>query len=282
MKKPDQQYDLRVLSLGAGVQSTALYLMALDGELPEVPDLAVFADTRVEPWWVYENLHRLQLEGGHKIPIHICTTGSLGDSLICAATSTDKRYISVPFWLLSNGRAAPGRRQCTREYKIDPVRSYTRGLLGLRKGERAAGKFKVEEWIGISLDEVSRAKPSRYSWVTTRWPLLLDKPMRRWEIVSWLERRGWPTVQKSACLFCPWRGAVEYGLWRDHHPDVFEAACKWDDLLRVNGPLRGMRQKQFVLRELIPLRELPPTTDLLKQDNQLSLFDMECEGMCGF
>ena len=34
-----------ILNLGAGVQSTALYLMSIDGEVPKF-DYAIFADTQ--------------------------------------------------------------------------------------------------------------------------------------------------------------------------------------------------------------------------------------------
>lgn len=39
---------LRVLSLGAGVQSTTLALLAAHGEIGPMPDCAIFADTRWE------------------------------------------------------------------------------------------------------------------------------------------------------------------------------------------------------------------------------------------
>lgn len=46
---------LRVLSLGAGVQSSTLYLMACAGEFgEESPTVAIFADTQWEPPAVYE------------------------------------------------------------------------------------------------------------------------------------------------------------------------------------------------------------------------------------
>jgi len=50
---------MRLLSLGAGVQSTVLALMSADGTLPKV-DGAVFADTGWEPKRVYEHLFRLR------------------------------------------------------------------------------------------------------------------------------------------------------------------------------------------------------------------------------
>lgn len=47
---------LRILSLGAGVQSTTLALMAAHGEIGAMPDCAIFADTGWEPKAVYEHL----------------------------------------------------------------------------------------------------------------------------------------------------------------------------------------------------------------------------------
>ena len=50
---------LRVLSLGAGVQSSALALMAEEGDAP-MPDCAIFADVGAEPQEVYDYLEYLK------------------------------------------------------------------------------------------------------------------------------------------------------------------------------------------------------------------------------
>ena len=47
---------LRCLSLGAGVQSTTMALMAAHGALTPMPDCAIFADTGWEPEAVYDHL----------------------------------------------------------------------------------------------------------------------------------------------------------------------------------------------------------------------------------
>ncbi len=62
-----------ILSLGAGVQSTALALMAVRGELPGFrrPVAAIFADTGWEPRGVYDHLHWLVQELGEALPVHI-------------------------------------------------------------------------------------------------------------------------------------------------------------------------------------------------------------------
>ena len=45
---------LRIISLGAGVQSTTMALMAARGMIPGgLPDCAIFADTGAEPASVY-------------------------------------------------------------------------------------------------------------------------------------------------------------------------------------------------------------------------------------
>ena len=59
---------LRILSLGAGVQSTTLALMAAKGEIDPV-DCAIFSDTQSEPKAVYEHLERLR--STLPFPVHI-------------------------------------------------------------------------------------------------------------------------------------------------------------------------------------------------------------------
>lgn len=272
--------DLRYLSLGAGVQSTALYLLACHGEIKPLPDVAIFADTQQEPFWVYENLGRLQTIG--TIPIHVVSAGDLGES-IEKATQEVGRFVNIPFWVKSkDGLPAPGRRQCTREYKINPIRQHVRELLGLSKGERASGRFQVEEWLGISLDEIQRAKASVDTWVTTRWPLI-EKRWKRYDCLRYLESIDYPPPSKSSCVFCPYRTEREWAKWKQDHPDLFAYACWWDSKLRGSGPLRGMVQLQYISRRLKPLAEAVAITEA-EAYQEPELFDGivdECDGMCG-
>lgn len=53
---------MRVLSLGAGVQSTCLALLAAEGEI-EAPDFAVFADTNIDWLTPTANARRRLLAG---------------------------------------------------------------------------------------------------------------------------------------------------------------------------------------------------------------------------
>ena len=64
-----------VLSLGAGVQSSTMALMAAHGEITPMPDCAIFADTQAEPQSVYDYLD--WLEGELPFPVYRVSYGNL-------------------------------------------------------------------------------------------------------------------------------------------------------------------------------------------------------------
>lgn len=274
-----KKIDLRVLSLGAGVQSTAMYIMAARGELTPRPDVAIFSDTQAEPRHVYEHLDDLEAKYGSVIPIHRVTRGNLEKD--CLEGNEDrKKFAAIPLRVQSpDGRDSILRRQCTREYKIAPIHQEMRRLLGLSKGQRAAGKYLVEMWVGISLDEVERLRNSTDDWITLRYPYVFDRPMRRWELISWLQRNGWSEPRKSACYFCPFH---DDGTWRDmkaNDPETWAKAVEFDRRVR-HGALNNVEDAAYIHRSLKPLDEIDfsERTD----DNQIGLpFQEECQGMCG-
>ena len=81
--------DLRVLSLGAGVQSSALALMIEKGEIPMV-DCAIFADTGAEPEKVYEWLEYIKSQVSY--PVHVVQWRNLKDDLYAAARGEYKGF----------------------------------------------------------------------------------------------------------------------------------------------------------------------------------------------
>lgn len=75
--------DLRILSLGAGRQSTALFILGCEGKVLPKLDMAVFADTQWEPRHVMRHLENLQRFGEeHGIPVYMATKGSLPDDVL--------------------------------------------------------------------------------------------------------------------------------------------------------------------------------------------------------
>jgi hypothetical protein len=272
---------LRVISLGAGVQSTTMALMAAAGEIGPMPDCAIFADTGSEPTPVYEHLRWLMSHNILPFPVHI--TGkktALHDDLMAGTNSGEKRrYAAIPAFLDSDGDAGMGRRQCTREYKIDPLVKKQRELLGYAPRKRIP-KGSCEVWIGISTDEAVRMKPSHNSWSVHRWPLI-EKGMNRWDCLQWLRRNGFPEPPKSACTFCPYRSNMEWRYLRDVDPAGWQQAVDVDRAIRgdVSAYARDLKATPYLHRSLVPLEDVDLST--AEERGQPDLFNNECEGMCG-
>jgi len=273
----DTPSSLRVLSLGAGVQSTTLALMAAHGEIEPMPDCAIFADTRSEPAATYEHLRWLMSPNVLPFAVHVVSEGSLLDDLYSGRAGR-AGGARPPFYAINDaGGAGPLKRQCTQHYKINPIRRKVRELIGLRPGQRGPRTPVVEQWIGISTDEAHRMKPSRDRYIAIRWPLI-ERRMSRWDCLRWLERHGYPKPPKSACTFCPYRNDVGWREMRDTAPEDWEQAVAVDRHIRNNMP-RVRKSQVFIHRSLTPLDEVDLSTPL--ERGQLDLFGNECEGMCG-
>ncbi len=271
---------MRILNLGAGVQSTTLYLMAVRGEI--AIDCAIFADLKEEPTPVYRHLEWMQ--GLNGPTIHIVSAGRLGDDLKNGRNSTGQRFASIPAWTAWREGERQGviRRQCTAEYKIDPIERFIRrDLFGLESGQRLPSETKVTQLIGISMDEAGRALRIRANarwWATMEFPLI-DKSMTRRDCAAWLKGFGIPhEVPRSACVFCPYKRDSEWVWLRENDPQEFARAIEIDEALRADGVVvnRKMNQKLYIHQSCIPLREVKFTDEEKGQ----SAFNFECEGGC--
>ena len=125
--------ELTILSLGAGVQSTCLALMAAKGEVTPMPDYAIFADT-AEPRHVYEHLEWLE----EQLPFTVITVKhkDIWKDVVKSAKEGD-RVANPPFYTKNkDGSKAILKRGCTIEYKVKPIQRKIRELLGFKKGQR--------------------------------------------------------------------------------------------------------------------------------------------------
>lgn len=271
----DNFKPIHIISLGAGVQSSTMALMFAQGELTPMPDGAIFADTGAEPKYVYDWLNWLET----KLPFPIYRVmhkEGLQQSII--ESIKRERFAAVPFFTESeNRRGGMLRRQCTREFKVEPITQKLRRLLGLKFRQKAPKKILAIQYIGISLDEALRMKPSRLHWIEHQWPLINSVKMKRKDCLKWMEDRGYPKPERSACTFCPYHSDDEWYDLKYNHPKDFESAVKIDNMIRDG--VRGTKEKLYLHRKLLPLTEI----DFSEPDNteQLTLFNDECEGMCG-
>jgi hypothetical protein len=269
----------RFISLGAGVQSSTLVEMYVQGDLGDKPlDGVIFADTGDEPEWVYKQVNYLSERlKTTPTPLVIVSTGSLIDDIMTGK----KRFASMPLWVISKDTGLPGmlRRQCTSEYKIQPIRSYILNWLLERdhahivsRPSRPANRrvkpgTLVTQHIGISLDEFERACQSERDpkWVHNDYPLI-SKRMRREDCVKYLQERGLRVPNKSSCKRCPYH---DDPYWLSLPPNDFEEACVFDDWIRTpEGRKRlNISGLAYLHRSCQPLRAVvfkPNAPDVVK------------------
>jgi hypothetical protein len=265
---------LRVLSLGAGVQSTTIALMAAHGEITPMPDCAVFADTQSEPQAVYEHLRWLTSPNVLPFPVHIVTRGSLREQIVSGVSAEGRIDSRPPFFTSPDGML---RRQCTHDFKLVPIWRKVRELAGVAPRSPGPRQPVVEQWIGISTDEAQRMKPAHFRWITNRWPLV-EAGLSRRDCLAWLERHGYPKPAKSACTFCPYHSDAMWADMRANDPDSWADAVGIDELIRDGNWQQKRGGKWFLHSSRQPLAEAPLTA---LERGQPDLFGNECEGVCG-
>lgn len=281
---------VRILNLGAGVQSTTVYLLALEGRIPPF-DYAIFADTQEEPQAVYHHLEWLQGLGG--TPILIRTAGKLGDDLIRGKDGSGSGHHSIPAYtapnheerrLLTGCEKGIVPRECTKFYKINVVEQTIRQeILGILPRHHVPADVQVIQAFGISRDERIRANRIRerftkHTWSKPEFPLL-ELGWIRAECQTYLRDRVPHVTPRSACVFCPYKSDREWKKLRDHDPEGWQRAVEVDHALRSEGSSasQGLHQTLYVHNQCIPLDLVQ-----LRDDDRDGFFKFHCdEGMCG-
>ena len=279
----------RALSLGAGVQSSVLALLLKgggDSRLVELgypkPDIAIFADTGWEPDYVYQHLDWLEKQLDY--PLIRVSDGDLKTNLKKGRTVSGHRFIDVPLYTVdSEGRKGILRRQCTNHYKIRPIYRRIRALAGGRYRRPFPKDSHVEMWLGISLDEVSRMKPSREAWVKHRWPLV-DIRMTRQDCYRWFEAE-YPGrhLPRSACVICPYRSDQHWLELKRSEPTSYDEAVKFDRWLRssTKTPVRKLLNgRPYLHPSCRPLESVIAQREA-ERTKEINHFNNECEGHCG-
>ena len=270
--------NLQVLSLGAGVQSTVLALMAEQGyEGLEKPNLAIFADTGWEPQGVYD--HLIWLETQLSYPVIRVENGNIKEHILSGVNPKGNKFIDIPVFLKDQeGKRSIAIRQCTELYKIIPIRKYLRNYLNLEKGKVAPKDQQVDMWLGLSIDEASRKKPSKEAWITNVYPLL-DREMSRAQLFKWFQER-YPgrKLPKSACIGCPYHDDHLWAEMKKNDPTSFQEAVNVDWALRSVPQCRGsLSGTAYLHKSMIPLSEV----DLEETPTATEAMQQECEGLCG-
>jgi hypothetical protein len=270
---------IHLISLGAGVQSSTMALMAAKGEIGPMPTAAIFADTQAEPKAVMQWLDWLETQ--LPFPVYRVTAGSLKDESLSLRTSKDGEgsYVRnvVPAYTLNpDGTKGMLLRKCTADFKIAPLARKQRELM------KAAGQKTLTSWIGISLDEAHRMKPSRVKYAQHRWPLL-EMGMTRFHCLEWMKKNGYPQPPKSACTFCPYHSDAQWNELKKTDAESFADAVKfereWNEVVLTDKRPSQTKGRIYLHRSCVPLDQVDFRS--AEDAGQMSMFGNECEGMCG-
>jgi hypothetical protein len=264
---------IHIISLGAGVQSSTMALMAAAGEITPMPAAAIFADTQAEPKQVYTWLDWLEKQ--LPFPVHRVTRGNLMELSSVSVQSKAGKWrtnSSPPAFTFDQAGNPTGlaMRQCTQDFKLKPI---------FKKMRELRGKKHVIQWIGISTDEIYRMKPSREKWLTNSWPLIEHRMSRR-DCLNWMKRNGYEEPPRSACSFCPYHSDKEWARLKRQEPEAFSQAVEYE--IRLQAAVKkgsGFHGNLFLHRSGKPISEVDFSTE--EERGQLNMFNNECEGMCG-
>lgn len=257
---------MKILSCGAGMQSTALALMACENvrepeKYPLVPvyDLVAFCDLGKEPSWVMSQVQFIRgacQDAGIKFvvlqsPLYMDYLKNFGK----------RRVVSIPFWTIDqDGKKGKMMRNCTMEYKINLIQNYVRWeILGYRKGQRTKPEdLKAHEMhIGFSAEEKQRCRENPHKMFVNHFPLV-DMGLERKDNYAYI-RDVWGLITKaSACTFCPFHRNYFFEHLKNNHLDQYGELIEFDEMLEREQPNTKIRSKLYISRSRKRIKDLKP------------------------
>lgn len=168
-------------------------------------------------------------------------------------------------------------RQCTKEYKIRPILKEIRKQLGIPYRHRAPKDLNVEQWLGISIDEIQRANPNQPQnppWITMRYPLI-EEGLSRYDCLEYFnERYPGRELRKSACIGCPYHSEAMWYEMATKYPDEYQDAVNVEEAINLSDAAERF-DRDVRLTRMGPLKDIRWET----RPKQGAFWD-ECGGYC--
>lgn len=256
---------MKILSCGAGMQSTALALMSCENKLvlegkftklngkyhEQVPiyDVILFCDLGLEPIWVYDqvNFIREACEWAG-IQFYVLESDLYGDYRRLFGKA---RVVSIPFWSVDeNGKKGKMMRNCTLDYKINIMQKFIRmELLGYKKGQRTKQEdMKAHEMhLGFSIEEKQRCKDNPHKMFVNKFPLC-DMNLERKHNYAYIKDVWGLETKASACCFCPFHRNYFFKHLKEHHKEEYEKTVEFDEMIETEQPNTKIRSKLYISR----------------------------------
>jgi hypothetical protein len=217
-----------VISYGGGVQSTALVVLSLSEQwrVDEIVHVDLM-DAESPATREYVARFREWLQREHGRDITVIERNMYRDML------DNPGFTPVP-WRIADGSAMLSR-QCTRQYKVQPLQRYLY--------DRYPGDC-IRLMLGISVDEFHRMRDSSAARIEHVYPLV-DARLTRWQCREIIERAGLAVPSKSSCWFCPYRTPGSQLVLLQHYPQLREMADALED--RINTERRRRGQDEIIV-----------------------------------
>ena len=245
--------------------------LLIDHGVLESVDYLIFADVKDEKATTYKQIE--WIKKNCSIPLIVVSRGHGISGDIERMQRGELSRVALPPFFTKNGSGKVGKlwRQCTREYKIEVIEREMRRLLGYKPRQRIP-ENSAELWMGISVDEASRMKPSRKKWITTRWPLI-EIGWSVADCLHWMADNNYPVPVESSCYYCPFHSNSHWADMKKNAPGDFKKAVEVERDWQKNG-IKGVNSTVYLHRSGIPIDQVNLGSD------QINAFDNECEGIC--
>lgn len=266
---------MKILSCGAGMQSTALALMSCANKLivenrckefgftytQEVPiyDVVLFCDLGLEPAWVLNQVNFIKSACEWAgIPFYIIHSPLYEDYM---NNFGKKRVVSIPFWSIDeNGKKGKMMRNCTLDYKIALMQNFVRwNLLGYKKGQRTKQEdLKAHEMhLGFSKEEEHRCKENPHKMFVNKFPLC-DMNLVRADNYAYIRDVWGLETKASACCFCPFHTNYFFKHIKENHKAEYDKTVAFDEMLEKEQPNTKIRSKLYISKSRKRIKELLP------------------------
>lgn len=228
--------QMRVISYGGGVQSTAMIVLATQGKIKA--DVALFSnvgDDSEHPTTIkYVREIAIPFASAHGLPIHELSTIRKGkpttiwSEIVQEGSTRDM----IPMY---GETGNPMSRACTVDFKIRTLHRWLRN-------NGATKHNKAIVMLGISTDEIERAGRGKDGTVEERTYPLLDLGLNRTDCMTIIRQAGLPVPPKSSCFFCPFHSELVWQEMRRDEPELFEKAQQLEDAVQQRKLAKGQRQ----------------------------------------
>lgn len=269
--------QLRIFSSGGGKQSIAALVLSarrvIDfpthvfcnvGADSENPETLRYVEEYAKPYAEDNNIafHEISKKKGRKPAKGIADERPI--ETVYGHAIADNRSICIPVFM--SGSGAPGRRNCTVDFKILQVNRLAREL-GATKDDPA------QIGIGISIDEFQRMSSDDPDTphVHKVYPLI-DLRLARADCEAIIRRAGLPVPPKSSCYFCPFHSMAAWQELKNKQPELFDKAVEIEQAMNRKRAKLG-KDQVWLTRKLRPL-------DLVigDQSDMFDDIDDACEG----